>query len=99
MRKKKYYSRFKINNYVFLSDFFSSKYEWTWDGKLSTSSIKLSDNNLNVTFHPVYSTGTAVVKGNKSLEKGRHHYWEILMITHIYGTDVVSLFDILLNLC
>ncbi|KAG5332211.1 SPSB3 protein, partial [Acromyrmex heyeri] len=71
------------------NDFFSSKHEWTWDEKLSTSSIKLSDNNLNVTFHPVYSTGTAVVKGNKLLEKGRHHYWEISMITHIYGTDVM----------
>lgn len=77
----------------FLVDFFSSKHEWTWDDKLSTSSIRLSENNLNVTFHPVYSTGTAIVKGNESLEKGRHHFWEILMITHIYGTDVVSLSD------
>lgn len=68
---------------------FSSKHEWTWDKKLSTSSIKLSDNNLEVTFHPVYSTGTAVAKSNKPLEKGRHHFWEILMITHIYGTDVM----------
>ncbi|KYN01078.1 SPRY domain-containing SOCS box protein 3 [Cyphomyrmex costatus] len=71
------------------NDFFSPKHEWTWDKTFSTSSIKLSDNNLNVIFHPVYSTGTAVVKGNKSLEKGRHHYWEVLMVTHIYGTDVM----------
>lgn len=79
--------------YAFLIDFFSTKHEWTWDEKHSTSSIKLSDDNLNVTFHPVYSTGTAVAKGNKPLEKGRHHFWEILMITKIYGTDVVSLFS------
>jgi len=71
------------------NDVFSSKHEWVWDEKLSTSSIKLSDDNLNVTFHPVYSTGTAVVKGNKPLEKERHHFWEILMITQIYGTDVM----------
>ncbi|XP_011695832.1 PREDICTED: SPRY domain-containing SOCS box protein 3-like [Wasmannia auropunctata] len=72
------------------NDFVSSKHEWTWDEKHSTSkTIKLSDNNLNITFHPVYSTGTAVARGNKPLEKGRHHYWEILMITHIYGTDVM----------
>ncbi|XP_028045863.1 SPRY domain-containing SOCS box protein 3 isoform X2 [Monomorium pharaonis] len=71
------------------NDFHSSNHEWTWDEKLSTSSIKLSDNNLNVIFHPIYSTGTAVAKGNKPLEKGRHHFWEILMITHIYGTDVM----------
>ncbi|XP_072754051.1 SPRY domain-containing SOCS box protein 3 [Anoplolepis gracilipes] len=69
--------------------FSSTKHEWTWDKKKSTSSIKLSNDNLNVTFHPVYSTGTAVVKGNKPLEKGRHHFWEILMITQIYGTDVM----------
>ncbi|XP_011870583.1 PREDICTED: SPRY domain-containing SOCS box protein 3-like isoform X1 [Vollenhovia emeryi] len=70
-------------------DVFSSKHEWTWDKKLTSSSLKLSDDNLNVTFHPVYSTGTAVVKGNKPLEKGRHHFWEILMITHLYGTDIM----------
>jgi len=59
------------------NNFFLSKHKWTWDEKLSTSSIKLSDNNLNVTFHPVYSTDTAVVKDNKPLEKGRHHYWDL----------------------
>lgn len=72
--------------------FCSTKHEWTWDEKLSSSSIRLSEYNLNVKFHPVYSTGTAVVKGSRPLEKGRHHFWEILMITQIYGTDVVSLF-------
>ncbi|GAB1868059.1 SPRY domain-containing SOCS box protein 3 [Camponotus japonicus] len=68
---------------------FSSNHEWTWDEKCSTSSIKLSNDNLTVTFHPVYSTGTAVARGNKPLEKGRHHFWEVLMITQIYGTDVM----------
>lgn len=73
----------------------STKYEWTWDEKHSTSSrIKLTDNNSHVTFNPVYSTGTAVVKGEKPLERGKHHFWEILMITPIYGTDVVSLYII-----
>ncbi|XP_011642195.1 SPRY domain-containing SOCS box protein 3-like isoform X2 [Pogonomyrmex barbatus] len=71
------------------NDYPLSDYEWVWDEKNSTSSIKLSDDNLNVTFHPVYSTGTAVVKGSKPLEKERHHFWEISMITHIYGTDVM----------
>lgn len=75
---------------AFSTGFFPSKHEWTWDEKCSTSSTKLSNNNLSVTFHPVYSTGTAVVKGNKPLEKGRHHFWEIVMVTHVYGTDVVS---------
>lgn len=83
---------------LFSSDVSSAKHEWIWDEKLSTTSITLSNNNANVTFHPVYSTGTAVVKGNKPLEAGRHHYWEILMTTHIYGTDVVSLFKLCSNL-
>nr|XP_012222498.1 PREDICTED: SPRY domain-containing SOCS box protein 3-like isoform X2 [Linepithema humile] len=70
--------------------FLSTKYEWTWDEKGSTSSrVKLRDNNSHVTFNPVYSTGTSVVKGEKPLEKERHHFWEILMITQIYGTDVM----------
>lgn len=76
----------------FLIDFFS-KLEWTWDKEYSTLSVKLGDKNSNVTFHPVYSTGTAVVRGNKLLEKGRHHFWEILMLSKIHGTDVVSLFS------
>ncbi|KAL0104245.1 hypothetical protein PUN28_017162 [Cardiocondyla obscurior] len=71
------------------NDAVSPKHEWTWDETLSTSSVRLSNNNLNVIFHPVYSTGTAVAKGNKPLEKGRHHFWEILMATPICGTDVM----------
>lgn len=79
----------------FLIDFFS-KLEWTWEKEDSlnmTLSIRLEDNNSVVIFHPVYSTGTAVVKGNKLLEKGQHHFWEILMLSKIHGTDVVSLFS------
>lgn len=87
-----HYLHLFLKLYTIFIGFFSTNFEWTWDEKLSTSSITLSENNLNVKFHPIYSTGTAVVKGNKPLEKGRHHFWEVLMITQIYGTDVVSLF-------
>ncbi|CAL1675803.1 unnamed protein product [Lasius platythorax] len=69
-----------------------SKLEWTWEKEDSlnmTLSIRLEDNNSVVIFHPVYSTGTAVVKGNKLLEKGQHHFWEILMLSKIHGTDVM----------
>lgn len=77
--------------YVLFIDVLSASHEWTWDEKLSTS-IKLSANNLHVTFNPVYSTGTAVVKGSKPLQQGKHHFWEISMIDQIHGTDIVSLF-------
>ncbi|EZA53858.1 hypothetical protein DMN91_011245 [Ooceraea biroi] len=66
--------------------FSSAKYEWTWKIP-STPSVNC--NGLNVVFHPVYSTGTAVVMGNRPFEAGRHHYWEILMLTYISGTDVM----------
>lgn len=72
------------------NSFMSTKYEWTWDEKHSTSSkIKLMDNDSLVTFNPVYSSGTAVVKGKKPLERGRHHFWEILIKSQIYGTNVM----------
>ncbi|XP_015602242.1 SPRY domain-containing SOCS box protein 3 [Cephus cinctus] len=64
-------------------------YEWAWDDKLATADLQLTDRNLEVKFHPGYSTGTAAVRGTTSLAKGRHHYWEVKMITPVYGTDVM----------
>ncbi|KAG7203332.1 hypothetical protein KM043_010420 [Ampulex compressa] len=63
--------------------------EWTWDEKHATNAVELSRQNLEVKFHPGYSNGTAAIKGNKPLAKGRHHFWEVKMITPIYGTDVM----------
>lgn len=42
-------------------------------------------------FHPGYSSGTAAVRANKFIGKNRYNYWEVKMITPIYGTDVVSI--------
>ncbi|KOC64761.1 SPRY domain-containing SOCS box protein 3 [Habropoda laboriosa] len=64
-------------------------HEWVWDNKNSTYAIVLSENNLEVKLHDEYSLGTAVVRGNKLLEKGRHHYWEVKMLTTVYGTDIM----------
>ena len=50
----------------------------------------MGEKNLEVKFHPGYSTGTAAIRGNKLMSKGNHHYWEIKMVTPVYGTDVVS---------
>lgn len=41
-------------------------------------------------FHPHYSSGTAYVKGDTSLKKNYHYYWEVKMLTDPYGTDIVS---------
>ncbi|XP_074116270.1 SPRY domain-containing SOCS box protein 3 isoform X3 [Cotesia typhae] len=64
-------------------------YEWTWDERLTSRKFLLSQNNLEVKFHPGYSDGTVAVRGNKILSKGRHHYWEVEMLSQIYGTDVM----------
>lgn len=66
-------------------------HEWAWDETLITSASVLSKDNLEVTFHPVYSESTAAVRGNRAMEKDRHHYWEVKMLTPIYGTDIVRL--------
>ncbi|XP_011297283.1 SPRY domain-containing SOCS box protein 3 [Fopius arisanus] len=66
-----------------------TEHEWSWDEKLVTKTAELSEHNLEVKFHPGYSNGTAAVRGNRILDKDRHHYWEIKMLTPIYGTDVM----------
>ncbi|XP_068982129.1 SPRY domain-containing SOCS box protein 3-like [Bombus flavifrons] len=64
-------------------------HEWTWNKENDTCTIVLSENNLKVKFHNGYSYGTAVVRGTNVLEKGRHHYWEVKMLSCIYGTDIM----------
>jgi SPRY domain-containing SOCS box protein 3 len=43
----------------------------------------------NIIFHPIYSQGTAVVKGNKILDKQMIHYWEIKILSSVTGTDLM----------
>ncbi|XP_054010919.1 SPRY domain-containing SOCS box protein 3-like [Hylaeus anthracinus] len=64
-------------------------HEWTWDEKLATHTVALSGKNLEVMFHSGYSSGTAGVRGTKPLEKGKLHYWELKMLTPVYGTDIM----------
>ncbi|XP_034192762.2 SPRY domain-containing SOCS box protein 3 [Osmia lignaria lignaria] len=64
-------------------------HEWTWDKEHTTYTTVLSEQDLEVKFHNGFSYGTAVIRGNKALEKGRLHYWEVKMLTPIYGTDIM----------
>jgi SPRY domain-containing SOCS box protein 3 len=66
-------------------------HEWTWDKTAQTSSssvLILEDQEVH--FHPGYSSGTAAVRGNKPFVGGSVYYWEIKVLTPLYGTDVVS---------
>lgn len=57
---------------------------------MDTNIIVKSDQEI--IFHPVYSSGTAVVRGEQAFAKNLHHFWEMKMLSNLYGTDVVSLF-------
>ncbi|XP_037971299.2 SPRY domain-containing SOCS box protein 3 isoform X1 [Plutella xylostella] len=65
--------------------------EWKWrhpDFNLS-SSVVVSEDQKQVTFHPSYSSGTAVICGDTALQHGHHYYWEVKMLTETYGTDIM----------
>lgn len=62
--------------------------KWTWDVAEGRSDVVMQDNVL--TFHPIYSQGTAVVKGEVPLEHGMQHYWEVKIMSFLTGTDLVS---------
>ena len=73
------------------SDNIVSEHEWAWDEQVTTAATLLSKQNREVRFHPGYSSGTAAVRGNSPFLKGHVYYWEIKMLTALYGTDVVSI--------
>jgi len=67
----------------------NARIDWCWDTSNKSSSVILLDNNTEVKFHPTYSSGTAAVAGAEVLGRSQHHYWEIRMVTPVYGTDVM----------
>lgn len=65
-------------------------YEWHWQKEEESNNTVISNGDREVLFHPVYSSGTAAVRGNSPFKKNLHYYWEIKMISNLYGTDIVS---------
>lgn len=66
-------------------------HEWSWDDQMVSSATLLSLQNKVVRFHPGYSSGTAAVRGDSPFKRGYVYYWEIKMLTNLYGTDVVRI--------
>ncbi|KAJ9578602.1 hypothetical protein L9F63_005179 [Diploptera punctata] len=62
-------------------------HEWVWDNAIISVSTRLLMNDREVQFHPVYSNGTAAVRGNMPCVNNNDYYWEIKMLTPLYGTD------------
>lgn len=65
-------------------------FDWNWAKENYLTDKRLSNDMREVIFHPYYSTGTAAVRGEIPLRANGHYYWEIKIITKLYGTDVVS---------
>ncbi|XP_069703776.1 SPRY domain-containing SOCS box protein 3 [Periplaneta americana] len=64
-------------------------YEWTWDAETTSSATRLILDNREIHFHPGFSNGTAIIRGNKPFVSGFDYYWEIKVLTPLYGTDVM----------
>lgn len=71
----------------------AKSYEWHWQKEEDLNNTLISNDDREVLFHPIYSSGTAAVRGNAPFQKNMHYYWEIKMISNLYGTDVVSTFN------
>lgn len=62
--------------------------DWIWDSNLIQPPTIVADQT--VSFHPCYSQGTSIVRGETALQKGMIHYWEIKIVSWYSGTDLVS---------
>ncbi|XP_064624225.1 SPRY domain-containing SOCS box protein 3-like [Lineus longissimus] len=63
-------------------------FDWIWDEENKSTASILSDDSREVKFHPDFSSGTAAVRGTKVMKEGQH-YWEVKMVTPVYGTDMM----------
>ncbi len=61
--------------------------EWTWSDA-SSREFDVEEDGRCVVFHPRGRTGPAAVRGSVALGVGLH-YWEIKVISLIYGSDMV----------
>jgi hypothetical protein len=66
----------------------SGIYDWTWVKHEDTCAV-LAKNNREVIFHPEFSAGTAALRGSEPFMQNMHHFWEMKMISNLYGTDVM----------
>lgn len=64
-------------------------FNWRWDKELKQPQTMFIGET--VSFHPCYSQGTSVVRGDSELAKDQIHYWEIKIVHWFSGTDMVSI--------
>lgn len=66
----------------------STRLDWRWDMEAAHPDTRIT-NGTEIEFHPVYSQGTAVIRGTQPLQPGQHHYWEIKVLSALAGTDIM----------
>lgn len=65
-----------------------TEFDWMWDNDYKSWATQLQDDSREVRFHKHYSSGTAAIRGSRLITCGQH-YWEIKMISPVYGTDMM----------
>lgn len=69
----------------------NSEPDWKWDENFKTPTIIISQNSQKVYFNKGYSLGNACVRGDTPLVAGYDYYWEVKMLSSVYGTSMVSI--------
>ena len=59
---------------------------WGWDVNEKSDKVRLYGQKIAY-FHPLYSYGTAAVRGNRALNDGRY-YWEVYLGDRVFGTSM-----------
>ncbi|KAF1744238.1 hypothetical protein MXB_2134, partial [Myxobolus squamalis] len=62
--------------------------EWKWKKKRHMDA-RLEENNTLVIFHPDFSSGTEVVEGDVTFVRGYFYFWEVELLSPVYGTDMM----------
>lgn len=63
--------------------------DWVWQQDTRHKSVEVTGCGVSVLLHPTYSSGTTAVKGSTPLSSPFHHFWEVEMVSPVYGTDVM----------
>ncbi|XP_017053254.1 SPRY domain-containing SOCS box protein 3-like [Drosophila ficusphila] len=59
---------------------------WAWNADEKTNALV---SGRDIIFNPIKSRGTSIVRGSRSLKPGMVHFWEMLAISPLFGTDVM----------
>lgn len=91
----------RTNEFDFLSklvDNMENKIQYNWDWLSTPGNTVVFTEKGDIVFHPIYSSGTAIVRGCKPFLINRHYFWEFKICSKLYGTDVVSIINFILLL-